>query len=179
MNVTAGFIGLLALLLLLALQVPVAISMIVVAFFGVWILVGLAPAIGVLANTPYDFIASWTLSAVPMFLPGLLDRVKFTNALVAHAHVAMAGMVSCFLVIVLIALNQGTALAGLFDSRAPFWLWQGGPTRVDNSVVTEKRLFDILPGLVKMGLEEFHLDAGWQRAQDVLLASERSVKRKR
>lgn len=68
MNVTAGFIGLLALLLLLALQVPVAISMIVIAFFGVWILVGLAPAIGVLANTPYDFIASWTLSAVPMFL---------------------------------------------------------------------------------------------------------------
>ena len=43
-----------------------------------------------------------------------------------------------------------------------FWLWQGGPTRVDNSVVTEKRLIDILPGLVKMGLEEFHLDAGWQ-----------------
>jgi tripartite ATP-independent transporter DctM subunit len=68
MNVTAGFIGLLAVLVLLVLQVPVAISMIVTAFFGVWILVGLAPAVGVLATTPYDFIASWTLSAVPMFL---------------------------------------------------------------------------------------------------------------
>ncbi len=44
-----------------------------------------------------------------------------------------------------------------------FWLWQGGPTRVENSVVTEKRLLDVLPLQVKMGLEEFHLDAGWER----------------
>lgn len=43
-----------------------------------------------------------------------------------------------------------------------FWLWQGGPTRVDYSVLTEKRLFDVLPRQVKMGLEEFHLDAGWE-----------------
>ena len=43
-----------------------------------------------------------------------------------------------------------------------FWLWQGGPTRVDYSVVTQQRLLDVLPRQVKMGLEEFHLDAGWQ-----------------
>lgn len=68
MNIGAGLLGLVVLLVLLALQVPVAIAMIVVAFGGVWILLGLAPAVGILANTPYDFIASWTLSAVPMFL---------------------------------------------------------------------------------------------------------------
>lgn len=45
-----------------------------------------------------------------------------------------------------------------------FWLWMGGPTMVGNEVVTEKRLFDVLPLLVAMGLEEFHLDAGWERA---------------
>jgi hypothetical protein len=44
-----------------------------------------------------------------------------------------------------------------------FWLWQGGPTRVDRSVVTEKRLMDVLPRLEAMGLEEFHLDDGWQQ----------------
>ena len=41
MNLTAGFIGLAVLLVLLALQVPVAIAMILVAFGGVWMLLGL------------------------------------------------------------------------------------------------------------------------------------------
>lgn len=68
MNLTAGLIGLGLVLVLLALQVPVAIAMIVVAFGGVWFMLGLGPAVGIIANTPYDFIASWTLSAVPMFL---------------------------------------------------------------------------------------------------------------
>jgi tripartite ATP-independent transporter DctM subunit len=68
MNLTAGLIGLGALLVLLALRVPVAISMISVSFAGVWYMLGLQPAIGIIANTPHQFIASWTLSAVPMFL---------------------------------------------------------------------------------------------------------------
>lgn len=54
------------------------------------------------------------------------------------------------------------------DSPSPFewnqfWLWQGGPVAVDRSLVTEKRLMDVLPRVVAMGLEEFHLDAGWSR----------------
>lgn len=53
-----------------------------------------------------------------------------------------------------------------------FWLWQGGPTRVDYSVVTEKRLLDVLPRQVRMGLEEFHLDSGWEGA-NWQLASDR------
>lgn len=57
------------------------------------------------------------------FLPDVLDRVKFTNALVAHAHVAMAGMASGFAVVVLESLNRDTRLAGLFSSRAVFALW--------------------------------------------------------
>lgn len=61
MSVTAGLLGLAALFVLLALQVPVAISLIVVAFSGIWAMLGLSPAIGLLATTPYDFVASWTL----------------------------------------------------------------------------------------------------------------------
>ncbi|MCR6670208.1 TRAP transporter large permease [Devosia ginsengisoli] len=68
MNLTLGLAGLAFLFVLLALQVPIAIAMMAIAFVGVWAMLGLAPAIGVLANTPYEFIASWTLSAVPMFL---------------------------------------------------------------------------------------------------------------
>lgn len=81
MSISAGFLGLGVLLLLLALQVPVAISMIVVAFGGVWMMLGLAPAIGVLANTPYEFVASWTLSAVPMFL--LMGFIAYHTGLTA------------------------------------------------------------------------------------------------
>lgn len=68
MNLTIGMIGLGTLFILLALRVPVAISMISISFAGVWYLLGLQPAIGIISNTPYQFIASWTLSAVPMFL---------------------------------------------------------------------------------------------------------------
>lgn len=68
MSIETGLIGLVALLVLLALQVPVAIALIVVSFGGVYAMLGLAPAIGILSATPYEFTASWTLSAVPMFL---------------------------------------------------------------------------------------------------------------
>ena len=60
------------------------------------------------------------------FLPGVLDRVKFTNALVAHAHVAMAGLGSAFAIVVLESLNRTTRLARLFAGRAAFALWQAG-----------------------------------------------------
>ena len=65
-------------------------------------------------------------SAVPMFLPGLLDRIKFTNALVGHAHLAMAGMATSFAALLLISLNDGTRLRGVFDDRAAFVLWHAG-----------------------------------------------------
>ena len=81
MNLTAGMTGVIIVLVLLALQVPVAISMIVVAFGGVWFMLGLNPAVGILANTPFDFVASWTLSAVPMFL--LMGFVAYHTGLTA------------------------------------------------------------------------------------------------
>ena len=68
MAVSIGFIGIAGLLLLLFLRVPVAIALIVVSFFGIGALIGWIPALGILQNTPYSFVASWTLSAVPMFL---------------------------------------------------------------------------------------------------------------
>ena len=68
MAVSIGFIGIAGLLLLLFLRVPVAIALIVVSFFGIGALIGWVPALGILQNTPYSFVASWTLSAVPMFL---------------------------------------------------------------------------------------------------------------
>lgn len=68
MSVATGFIAIAVLLGLLVLRIPIAFAMILVSFGGVVSMLGLGPAIGLLASGPYDFAASWTLSAVPMFL---------------------------------------------------------------------------------------------------------------
>jgi cytochrome c oxidase cbb3-type subunit 1 len=51
------------------------------------------------------------VTAVTMFLPGLLDRIKFTQGLVAHSHLAMAGFTTSFCALVLVSLT-GRPLAG-------------------------------------------------------------------
>ncbi len=68
MSVETGLYGVLLLFLLLALRVPVALALIAVSFSGVTFLLGITPAVGILANTPFSFVSNWTLSAVPMFL---------------------------------------------------------------------------------------------------------------
>ncbi len=61
-------LGLVVLLLLLLLRTPVGVALGVVSFVGIWIIVGLRSAWGILVAIPYDFVAHWTLSSVPMFL---------------------------------------------------------------------------------------------------------------
>lgn len=68
MSITIGFTGVAILFVLLVLRVPVALSLIAVSFGGVAWMLGLAPAVGIISNTPFSFVASWSLSAVPMFL---------------------------------------------------------------------------------------------------------------
>ncbi len=86
MSVETGIWGIVALLLLLFMRVPVALALIVVSFGGIASLLGFTPALGVLSNTPYSFAASWTLSAVPMFL--LMGFVAYHAQLTAGLFVA-------------------------------------------------------------------------------------------
>jgi tripartite ATP-independent transporter DctM subunit len=79
MNVAVGFWGVAILMLLLVGRVPVALALIAVSFGGITFLVGLQPAFGIVMNTPYSFVASWTMSAVPMFL--LMGFVAFHSGL--------------------------------------------------------------------------------------------------
>ncbi|MCF7674454.1 MAG: hypothetical protein K9M97_03865 [Akkermansiaceae bacterium] len=51
------------------------------------------------------------VSGVTMYLPGLLDRIKFTHGLVAHSHLAMAGFTTAFCGLVVVALG-GKAMGG-------------------------------------------------------------------
>jgi tripartite ATP-independent transporter DctM subunit len=79
MSVETGLIGLAVMLVLLLLRVPIAIAMMLVSFAGIASMLGLQPAIGVLTATPYEFVASWTLSAVPMFL--MMGYVAFQTGM--------------------------------------------------------------------------------------------------
>lgn len=66
------------------------------------------------------------LSACLTFLPGALDRLKFTNGLVGHAHLAMAGMATSFLMLTLVVLGEESGLAKALARPLAFWLWQVG-----------------------------------------------------
>lgn len=68
--------------------------------------------------------AWWLLLVVTgflTFLPGWSERLKFTNALVAHSHLAMAGLVTSLHVAVLLNLPGRWR-----PSSWSFWFWQAG-----------------------------------------------------
>ncbi len=66
----------------------------------------------------------WVLLVITgllIFLPEISERLKFTNALVAHSHLAMAGLITSFHLVILL---------NLAPARSPqvwsFWAWQLG-----------------------------------------------------
>ncbi|MFN4089671.1 MAG: TRAP transporter large permease [Alphaproteobacteria bacterium] len=67
-SIEIGLAGIGVLLVLIALRVPIGVALIGVSFVGIWILVGERPAWGILTSTPYNFVARWSLSSIPMFL---------------------------------------------------------------------------------------------------------------
>jgi tripartite ATP-independent transporter DctM subunit len=67
-DVDIGFVGIGILVALIALRVPIGVSLIGVSFFGIWAMVGERAAWGILGVVPYSFAATWQLSSVPMFL---------------------------------------------------------------------------------------------------------------
>jgi cytochrome c oxidase cbb3-type subunit 1 len=65
----------------------------------------------------------WSLLVVTgwiTFLPGISEHLKFTHALVGHAHLAMAGLLTSVNAVIMIVLTGRAA------PRSVFWLWQGG-----------------------------------------------------
>lgn len=67
-DVQIGLSGLGVLVALLALRVPIAVSLIGVSFGGLWYMMGWNIAWGSLGIVPYQFASNWVLSSVPMFL---------------------------------------------------------------------------------------------------------------
>ena len=75
-------------------------------------------------------IVWWALlvvSGFSEFLPGILDHLKFTHGLVAHAHLAMGGLLMSYNVLVLLNLSEGGARAPeILSGRLAFIFWQAG-----------------------------------------------------
>ncbi|MCX7567918.1 TRAP transporter large permease [Sulfitobacter sp. F26169L] len=67
-DIEIGLAGLGILFMLIALRVPIGLSLIGVSFGGLYVLMGWNVAWGALAIMPYQFAANWVLSSVPMFL---------------------------------------------------------------------------------------------------------------
>lgn len=63
-----GFIGIACLFALLILRTPVAFAMMIVGFFGYWVLEGLRSAGGVLLTESYSTVSNYNLIVVPMFV---------------------------------------------------------------------------------------------------------------
>lgn len=63
-----GFVGVGVILALIGIRVPIGVAMGSTAFFGIWWMMGLRPAIGITKAIPFNLIGDWNLSAIPMFL---------------------------------------------------------------------------------------------------------------
>ncbi|TGG90613.1 TRAP transporter large permease [Natronospirillum operosum] len=81
MSVETGVYGLIILLILLLLRIPVAVALMAVSLGGIAYMLDFGVAISLLASTPYEFVARWSLSAIPMFL--LMGYVAFHTGLTA------------------------------------------------------------------------------------------------
>jgi len=68
MAIDIGFYGIFSLVVLLIIRVPIAIALIAVSLCGLSLMLGVNTAVSLLATKPYEFVSTWTLSAVPMFL---------------------------------------------------------------------------------------------------------------
>uniref|UniRef100_UPI003B52960B TRAP transporter large permease n=1 Tax=Roseovarius indicus TaxID=540747 RepID=UPI003B52960B len=63
-----GLVGIASALTLIMLKVPVGVVLAIVSFGGIWAVLNINAALGMLSAIPYRFVANWSFSAVPMFL---------------------------------------------------------------------------------------------------------------
>lgn len=63
-----GMVGIASVIIMILMRMPVGIALSLVSFVGIGFATNLNAAIGMLRAVPYQFIANWSFSAVPMFL---------------------------------------------------------------------------------------------------------------
>jgi cytochrome c oxidase cbb3-type subunit 1 len=83
------------------------------------------------------------------FLPGVSEQLKFTHALVAHAHLALAGLVTSMGAVILATLGRGPGGGAL-----AFWAWQ-------LACVVHVVVLSVLGALEPDHAAEFFIGANW------------------
>lgn len=63
-----GWIGIGCLFGLLALRVSIGVALMIVSFVGIWFMLNLTAAFGIVSALPFNLIGDWSLTAIPMFL---------------------------------------------------------------------------------------------------------------
>jgi C4-dicarboxylate transporter DctM subunit len=83
-SLAVGFGSLGAIVVLIGLGVPIGISLAAVALVGLYLIMGLDITLSLAGVLPYDFAASWELSAIPMFL--LMGTLAFHSGLTSTLY---------------------------------------------------------------------------------------------
>jgi len=74
-------------MVLLALRIPIGLALIGVSVSGLYLLRGFNPAYGAAKVTPFEFVAHWTLSAIPMFI--LLGAVAANSGMIGSIYASL------------------------------------------------------------------------------------------
>jgi C4-dicarboxylate transporter, DctM subunit len=77
--VEIGFLGLVAMMVLIFTGIPIGIAMAVVGFLGFTMMSGFGPAMGLLMTIPYSTAANYALSVVPLFI--LMGELSFHSGI--------------------------------------------------------------------------------------------------
>lgn len=105
-SLTIGMIGLGCLLLLIALRVHIGIALGLVSIGGLAVMRSPQAAGSALASQPFEFVAHWSLSAIPMFL--LMGAIAYHSGMTADLYSAARRWLS--------RLPGGLAVATCFAS---------------------------------------------------------------
>lgn len=105
-STTIGLIGVAVTLILMALRIPIAVSLGLVSIVGVMALTSVRAGWGIISAVPFNFLGNWALTAVPMFL--LMGYVCTTTGMTKGLFLAMR--------IFLARLPGGLAVTGVAAS---------------------------------------------------------------
>ncbi|WP_166262004.1 TRAP transporter large permease [Marinobacter salicampi] len=78
-NIQIGLTCIVLLLVLLSLRIPIGVALGMTAFTGIFALRGMDAAFSLMGSTTFQFIAHWSLTAIPMFI--LMGAIAFHTGL--------------------------------------------------------------------------------------------------
>ena len=83
-----GVIGIIGLLMLLGLRMPVGMSLLVVGFFGIWVLDDFKAATAALASETFSATSSYSMAVIPLFIlmGNIAGQAGYSQRLYESAH---------------------------------------------------------------------------------------------